>query len=155
MEKAGFTLFNPGSGEGLAAAIAKAYERKQPIFAYYWAPTSVLGKYPMVKLGGMKHDSESWACMIKKDCDAPVPNQYPRSVAYTVVTSDFAKNAPEAYGFISKFKWRNSLVNKLLAWKDDQQATGNETAKYFLKNHEDVWSKWVTADVAAKVKDGL
>ena len=57
MEKAGFTLFNPGSGEGLAAAIAKAYERKQPIFAYYWAPTSVLGKYPMVKLGGMMHDS--------------------------------------------------------------------------------------------------
>ena len=155
LEKAGFTLFNPGSGEGLAAAIAKAYERKQPIFAYYWAPTSVLGKYPMVKLGGMTHDPASWPCVIKQDCDAPKPNQYPKSVVYTVVTSSFAKNAPEAYEFISKFKWRNSLVNKLLAWKDDQQATGSETAAYFLKNHEDVWSKWVTADVAAKVKAGL
>ena len=50
---------------------------------------------------------------------------------------------------------RNSLVNKLLAWKDDQRATGNDTAVYFLKNHEAVWSKWVSADVAAKVKAGL
>ena len=36
VDTAGFTLFNPGSGEGLAGAIARAYERKQPIFAYYW-----------------------------------------------------------------------------------------------------------------------
>ena len=49
LDEAGFTLFNPGSGEGLAGAIASAYERGNPIFAYYWAPTALLGNYPMVK----------------------------------------------------------------------------------------------------------
>ena len=155
LEKAGFNLFDPGSGEGLAAAIAKAYERKEPIFTYYWAPTSVLGRYPMVKLGGMKHDPESWPCVIDKDCDNPKPNLWPKSVVYTVVTSGFAKAAPEAFKFVSSFSWPNKLVNSLLAWKDDNQATGRETAEYFLKNHESVWTAWVTADAAAKVKAGL
>lgn len=150
-----FTLFDPGSGEGLAAAIAKAYEREEPIFAYYWAPTSVLGRYPMVKLGGMTHDPKSWKCVTDKDCADPKPNQYPKSVAYTVVTSGFAKSAPEAFRFVSSFSWPNKLVNALLAWKDDNQATGRETAEHFLKNHEAVWTAWVTADVAAKVKAGL
>ena len=155
LEKAGFNLFDPGSGEGLAAAIAKAYERREPIFTYYWAPTSVLGRYPMVKLGGMKHDPESWPCVIDKDCDDPKPNLWPKSVVYTVVTSGFAKAAPEAFQFVSSFSWPNKLVNSLLAWKDDNQATGRETAEYFLKNHESVWTAWVTADAAAKVKAGL
>ena len=155
LEKAGFNLFDPGSGEGLAAAIAKAYERREPIFTYYWAPTSVLGRYPMVKLGGMKHDPDSWPCVIDKDCDDPKPNLWPKSVVYTVVTSGFAKAAPEAFQFVSSFSWPNKLVNSLLAWKDDNQATGRETAEYFLKNHESVWTAWVTADAAAKVKAGL
>lgn len=155
LEKAGFNLFDPGSGEGLAAAIAKAYERREPIFTYYWAPTSVLGRYPMVKLGGMKHDPDSWPCVIDKDCDDPKPNLWPKSVVYTVVTSGFAEAAPEAFQFVSSFSWPNKLVNSLLAWKDDNQATGRETAEYFLKNHESVWTAWVTADAAAKVKAGL
>lgn len=37
----------------------------------------------------------------------------------------------------------------------DNQATGEDGAKYFLKNHEDIWIKWVSADVAAKVKASL
>ena len=55
--------FDPGSGEGLAAAIAKAYERKEPFFGYYWAPTSILGKYPMVRVKGMTHDPATWKCL--------------------------------------------------------------------------------------------
>ena len=111
LEEAGFTIFNPGSGEGLAAAIAGAYERGQPIFAYYWAPTALLGKYPMVKLGGMVHDPDSWACTIDKDCMDQKPNMYPKSQVYTVTTAAFQERAPEAYAFVSKFAWPNTLLN--------------------------------------------
>ena len=155
LDEAGFTLFNPGSGEGLAGAITSAYERGQPIFAYYWAPTSLLGKYPMVKLGGMTHDPETWACVIDKDCAEPMPNMYPKSAVYTVVTSSFAEQAPEAYEFVSKVSWPNALVGQVLAWMEDNQATGREGAEYFLKNNEDVWSAWVSADVAEKVNKSL
>ena len=32
----------------------------------------------------------------------------------------------------------------------DNQATGDEGAKHFLKANEDVWTKWVPADVASE-----
>ena len=155
VKEAGFTLFNPGSSEGLAAAITGAYERRQPIFAYYWAPTSLLGNHPMVKLGGMTHDSETWPCITDKDCAEPKPNMYPKSVVMTVVTSSFAKSAPEAFEFVSRVSWGNKFLNGLLAWQDQNQATARETAEHFLKNNEDVWSAWVPEDVAAKVKAAL
>ena len=44
---ANFEYVDPGSGAGLAGAIAKAYNGGKPWFGYYWAPTSVLGKYKM------------------------------------------------------------------------------------------------------------
>ncbi len=155
LKKAGFTLFDPGSGEGLAGAIAGAYEREQPIFAYYWAPTALLGKYPMVKLGGMMHDPKTWACVTDKDCADPQPNMYAKSVVYTVTTSSFADSAPEAFAFVSRVAWSNSFLNGLLAWKDQNQATNRETAEHFLKNNEDVWSAWVSDDVAMKVKKAM
>ena len=155
LDKANFTLFDPGSGAGLAAAIAKAYERKQPIFTYYWAPTSVLGKYPMVKLGGMKHDPATYACVTNKDCADPKPNMYPKSDVLTYVVGGFAEREPDAFKFVSSVSWPNSVVNKVLAWKADNKADAKETAEHFLKSYEDVWTKWVSADVAAKVKAGM
>ena len=155
LDEAGFTLFNPGSGEGLAGAIASAYERGNPIFAYYWAPTALLGNYPMVKLGGMEHDPATWPCIVDKDCADPQPNMYAKSVVVTVVTSSFAESAPEAFEFVSNVSWSNSFLNSLLAWKDENQATTREAAEHFLKNNEDVWGAWVPAEVAAKVKAAL
>ena len=155
LKEANFNLFDPGSGAGLAGAIAKAYEREQPIFTYYWAPTSVLGKYPMVKLGGMTHDPKTWACVADKDCADPKPNMYPKSVVLTAVVSKFAQAEPEAFKFVSSVSWPNSLVNKLLAWKNDKKADAKETAEYFLKNNEAVWKAWVSADAAEKMKAGM
>lgn len=152
LEEHGFTLFDPGSGEGLAGAIAKAHERREPMFTYYWAPTAVLGKYPMVKLGGMKHDPETWDCVIEPDCPDPKPNMYPKAVVLTVTTTRFAEAAPQAFAFVSNVSWSNRVVNALLAWKERQQATAAETAAYFIDNFKDVWTEWVPPDVAANVQ---
>lgn len=148
----GFTLFDPGSGEGLAGAIAKAHERREPIFTYYWSPTAVLGKYPMVKLGGMEHDPETWGCVIEPDCPDPKPNMYPEAAVLTVATARFAEAAPAAFRFVSNMSWSNRVVNALLAWREQHQATAAETAAYFIDNFEDVWTEWVPAHVAAAVK---
>ena len=51
-------VFNHGSGDTLAASLASAYEKKEPWFGYYWAPTALLGKYDMVpvELGPFKSE---------------------------------------------------------------------------------------------------
>ena len=152
LKDAGFTIFNPGSGKGLAAAIARAYERREPIFTYYWAPTAILGKYPMVKITEMKHNPETWHCITKKDCQFPKKNMYPESKVVTLVTTDFASNNPGAFEFVNKFSWSNKVVNALLAWKEKERATAKETAEYFIVNYAEIWKNWIPAYTHFKLK---
>ncbi len=155
LDEAGFTMFDPGSGPGLAGAIAKAYEREEPIFAYYFSPTAVLGKYDMVMLGGMTHDPETWDCVTSTDCDDPKPNMYPASDILTVVTTRFAEDAPEAYGFVSSVSIPSDVINAVLAWQEDNQATAEDAALYFLETYPELWTAWVPAEVADRVKSSL
>ena len=56
--------------------------------------------------------------------------------------------------YISKRALPNSTVNALLAWKDDNQASGEDTAIYFLKNYTE-WHSWVDSDAKAKIEAAL
>ena len=153
----GFELLDPGSGAGLSGSIAKAYERKEAWFGYYWAPTAVLGKYKMVKVDfGSGIDVKQFQeCITQNDCLTPKPTMYPPSAVDSVVTESFAKRAPEAMQYLAKRSFKNAQMNELLAWMEDQQADGEYTVEYFLTNYEDTWSKWVDSATAAKIKKAL
>ena len=156
-DKAGFALIDTGSSAGLDGSLAKAYERKRGWVGYYWAPTALLGKYDMVKLGhGVAYNEAEWKrCNTVGDCPDPKPNDWPKDKVQTLVTAEFAKRAGPAMDYLKARSWSNETVNKLLAWMTDNQATGEVGAKHFLKTNEAVWTKWVTPDVAGKVKAGL
>ena len=46
-------------------------------------------------------------------------------------------------------------MNGFLAWMTENQADGETAAIHFLLSEEDVWTKWVSADVAAKVRSAV
>jgi len=152
LKEAGFVAFDPGSGESLAAVIAKSYERNEPFFGYYFGPTAVLGRYPMVRLDGMEHDPSSWDCIAKPNCASPRPNMYPPAEVVGVVTARFAERAPEAFAFVQKVSWPNATVSAILAWQEEQRATAAETAQHFIATQEAIWTQWVPREVAAKVR---
>jgi glycine betaine/proline transport system substrate-binding protein len=154
---AGFELVDPGSGAGLSGSIAKSYERGEGWFGYYWAPTAILGKYKMVKVDtGNGVDLEHFkACTTQADCEDPKVTMYPPSPVHTITTEDFASKEPAAYAYLTKRSFTNAAMNELLAWMEDNQADGDIAMEQFMKNNEDVWSKWVSADVAAKIKEAL
>ena len=77
------------------------------------------------------------------------------SVVNTVVTSNFKKNAGVALDYISKRAYPGSVMNKMLVFMDEQKAQGKDAAYEFLEKHGAVWEKWVSSDVAKKVKAGL
>jgi len=150
----GFVLVDTGTAAGLDGSIAKAYEREEGWLGYYWAPTSILGKYEMVKLDeGVEHDAEEWAtCTGILDCEDPKPNAWVKSAVFTVVTKNFAETAAVAMGYIKTRQWDNATVNTLLFWMSDNQATGEEASEYFLKNSPEVWTPWVSSEAAGKIK---
>ncbi|MBW8183715.1 ABC transporter substrate-binding protein [Shewanella nanhaiensis] len=157
LSHAGFDLIDPGSGAGLAGSIARAYEREKPWFGYYWAPTAVLGKYKMVKVDfGTGVDVEHFkACTSQAECAAPKVTMYPKALVQTITTSDFTKKSVQGFDYLSKRAFTNDQMNGLLAWMEDNQADGDIAAEYFLTNYEDIWTQWVAADVAAKVKQAI
>ncbi|MCA1440669.1 ABC transporter substrate-binding protein [Ensifer sp. IC4062] len=156
-EKAGFELVDTGSAAGLDGSIANAFEKKTGWLGYYWAPTAILGKYEMTRLSfGVDHDKKEWdACSAVPDCPNPKVNSYPVSDVYTVVTKSFAEKAGVAMDYVKIRKWDNGTVNKVLAWMDQNQGTNEDAAKHFLEEFPDMWTQWVSPEVAEKVKAAL
>lgn len=157
LQDAGFELIDPGSGAGLAGSIARAYERKQPWFGYYWAPTAVLGKYKMVKVDfGTGVDKDHYTnCISKAECADPKVTMHPSAIVKTVTTIDFANKAKKPYEYLGKRAITNAKMNSLLAWMEDNQADGVIAAEHFLISYPELWKQWVPADVAAKVTDAV
>lgn len=154
MDKA-FNNFDPGSAEGLAGSIAKAAARQQPWVGYYWAPTPVMGKYPMVQIKLNEHDAEGHTCNAREDCDTPHAGRYPPSDVLAATTKKFADGHPKELEFIKNISVSNDVLSEVLAWGEDNQAEGNEMAGYFMLKYEKLWSAWLPADVAARVKKAL
>ena len=93
----GFVLVPSGSAAALDGAIAKAYERKHGFIAAYWAPTSLLVKYPMVRLEGQAHDDAEWKrCTTVQDCPDPKPNYWKPAEMITLISAPLAKRADVA-----------------------------------------------------------
>ena len=141
--EAGIERFQHGSGETLASAIAAAYTAEEPWFGYYWAPTSVLGKYPMVQIDLGEYDAASHTCNGLEDCATPALSNYPSSNVVTAVTPSFVDREPDVAAMLENMTFTNQQMGEVLAWQDDNNASYEEAAVYFLTTYKDVWAGWL------------
>ena len=150
-EAAGVEDFVHGSGETLTASIGAAYAAKEPWFGYYWTPSLVMGKYPMVQVDLGPHDPSKQACNSDKECSNPTMQSWPSSVVTTVVTSEFEASHPAETDLMRNLSFTNNMMNSLLAWQDAEGATGDETAVYFLSTQQELWGSWINDAARAKL----
>jgi glycine betaine/proline transport system substrate-binding protein len=160
MEKKGWVLVDPGSAAGLDGSMNKSLTRSENWFGYYWSPTTLIGKHNLTKVdfGVPFVGKDHWDnCIVKpeKDCASPKKSAWTTSVVNTVVTSNFKKNAGVALDYISGRAYPGSIMNKMLVFMDQEKAQGEDAAYEFLEKHGAVWEKWVSPDVAKKVKSNL
>jgi glycine betaine/proline transport system substrate-binding protein len=160
MEAKGWTLVDPGSAAGLDGSIAKATERDEPWFGYYWSPTSVIGKYNLqmlpfeVEFAG-RDNWDNCIALAEQDCLDPQPSAWTKSEVFSVVTDEFMTKGGAAAEYFEKRTFPGDTMNEMLVYMSDNQATGEDAAYHFLEAYEDVWSGWVSADVVEKVKAEL
>lgn len=146
MEEKGWEMIEPGSYAAEDATIAKAAQRGQPWFGYYSAPTAFIGKYNLVKLdwGTDFAGQENWNCITKPDCPNPQPSAWTSSFVRTIFTDKFnQKVTPEVRNYFTTRVIPGDLMNNLLLYMDDNQATPDMVAEYFMENYKDVWQSWV------------
>ncbi|QMU59826.1 MAG: glycine/betaine ABC transporter substrate-binding protein [Boseongicola sp.] len=148
---AGVERFQHGSGETLAAAIAAAYEDEAPWFGYYWAPTSVLGKFPMVQVEMGDYAQDVHDCNALEDCATPGLSAYPTADVVTAVTTSFSEREPDVSDMLSKMTFTNTQMGEVLAWQENENASYDEAAVYFLSNYKDTWSGWLNDDARGKL----
>jgi glycine betaine/proline transport system substrate-binding protein len=150
-----YELFSPGSGENLKASIARAVAQKKPWVGYYWGPSDVVGKFKLVRLGMPESDKAKFTCMTDANCADPQVTGWAAGEVAVAVVSDLKSQAPDVAEFLSKMQVPNDGISAVLAWGDDNSATPEEVAVHFLKENEAIWTAWVPAEVAAKVKASL
>lgn len=144
-------VFDHGSGETLATSIAAAYENQEPWFGYYWGPTAVLGKYPMTKVEIGAIDVDIHTGNREKDAANPGVSDFPPAPVLTVATTALSEREPDVAALMSNVSFEIGLLSGLLAWQDENGASAEEAAVYFLTNNSDVWSQWVNDDARAKL----
>lgn len=158
MEAKGWVLIDPGSAAGLDGSIAKANEREENWLGYYWSPTSIIGKYEMqsVPFGVDYAGDDHWnTCISQEECADPQQTAWIQSEVFTIVTDEFMKNGGEINDYLAARVFTGEAMGAMLVYMSDEQAAGEDAAVEFLIQYEDLWSTWVSEEVAAKVKAAL
>lgn len=65
------------------------------------------------------------------------------------------EDIPEVMEYLKSRSWTQAEVSAVMLWMTENQANGEDGARWFLQNMPDVWTKWVPAEVAEKIKASL
>lgn len=143
-----YTDFLAGSDAALSGSMVAAYQKDEPWFGYYWEPTWVLGKLDMTPIEEPPFDQAEW--------DAKTYGcAFPPTHVNIIVNSSLIDSAPDIVAFLKKYGTTCEQNNKVLAYMQDNKASTEDAALWFLKEYDSLWAEWVPSDVASKVKAAL
>lgn len=150
-----FNLFSPGSGGALDATITRAFIREEPIVFYYWGPTAMMGRFDMTRLDMAPFDADKFACIGDVNCTNPEKTDFIVPDAVKAAAAWLPKEAPDVVAYLDKAELTNAEIGRMLLWGDENKADAQATAEHFLSSEEALWTAWVPADVAEKVKASM
>ncbi len=144
-----YNYFSPGSDSALSAAIVGAYEKGEPIAAYYWEPTWIMGMLDMTLLEDEPYSEEKWTEESGWNCEFSAMD------IAIAVNKDFPARAPEVVEFLKNYHTTSAMASSALAYMMESECDTRDAAVWFLKTREDVWTKWVPEEIAEKVKEAI
>ena len=142
-----YNYFVSGSDAVLSASMTAAWDRQEPIVAYYWEPTWLLGMYDFVLLEDDPYDPETY-----QDGIGACP-----AVTVTVaVSTDFAASNPEFCEFLSNFSMPSAIISEALAYMQENNADYAAAARWLLtESHPELIDEWLTAEQAETLRAAL
>lgn len=142
-----FTNFLPGSDAAIVASLVDAYNKGEGWVGYYWSPTAITAKYDLTLLEEDPYDKEIW--------EENSGTAFPPNDVVVGVHKDLPEQAPEVVEFLKNYETSSELTEDALEYMEDEDASSDEAAIWWMNEHEDVWTKWVSEEVAEKVKEAL
>ena len=134
-----YNYLEPGTDAATSAVLVSAYDKGEPVVAYYWEPTWLLGKYDFVLLEDEPYD-ESLYYEGKTECP---------SVKVTIgASNEFYEKDPEFCEFLTNYKTSSALTSEALAYIEDTGADHLTAAKWWMLKHRDLVESWLTQEQA-------
>ena len=128
----------------LNTTLMSAYDNEEPWAGYHWEPTYIMGLLDMVLLeDDLDHDTDTGA-----------GNPPPQNVT-VVVTGGFGDEFPDLYAFLSNYETSSPITSDALAYMTEEEASSEETAKWWLAENTDIWGDWVPEEVFNNIMDAL
>ncbi|MFM0131722.1 glycine betaine ABC transporter substrate-binding protein [Paraburkholderia sediminicola] len=152
---ASFTNTHPGTGAAMDATIASAYERGKPILYYYYQPSTLLARYPSIRLDEPAFSEKCWKTINNSKDSSPCPSASPVTNLKVVVSAPFAAADSTTVDFLSKMSLPMSAVNQALASMGATKADPRSLAIQYLKANPQELATWVPADIAKKVEASI
>jgi len=142
-----YDVMNVGSQEGLFASLEGAYNKGEPWIGYLWGPTWIAGALDLTLLEEPAYDEAVWN--ENHGCG------WPSVDLFVAVHKDFPDKAPDVVDMFSKWQLDTATLNEVLAYMLETEGEPADAAVWFLKNREAIWTEFVPADIAQKVKDAV
>lgn len=135
-----------GSESTLFASLSAAYNLGDAWVGYCYEPTWISGRLDIVLLEDEPYDKAAFEQGL---CE------FPKQELKIVSGKDFATKAPDLLVFFQKYQTNSELISKALSHLDESGETHAETAKWLLKENENLLDEWLPADKADLVKKAL
>ena len=156
-----YNIQYPGGAAALDTALVRAYERGEPIVAYYWEPTWLMGKYDFVMLDEPEYDPEVQGT-IRRVLDGDMEAEeldaacaYQSHAVHKGINAELKERAPEVVEFVEKMNVGTDPLNETAAYMETEDATAEEAALWYFENYQDRWRSWVPADIEERLETAL
>ena len=141
-------ILRPGDGSALNADLYGAYERQEPWLGYQWGTNAPALVLDLVRLEEPAYSDECW--FTTKAC------AYEDATILIAVGPDMLQRAPDVVSMLRNWTFDIERYKTVASWANDNpDATVNDSALWWLKGNEDVWSTWVTTEALASIQAAL
>jgi len=156
-----YNAVSPSTPKALEAALENSQLKRVPVFGYYWNPNALMAAYDWQILEEPPFTPECWQRVVDASLvDGPYQLDqgcaYGNSPVQKIGHPGLAQKAPDLALFFTRMHMDLAILNRLLLWAREQNATDwQEVAAHFLRHYPDQWRGWVTAEAAQRIDRAL
>ena len=137
----------PATVSDLLTSLEEGYKNRAPWLGYMWGPTKTAFELDLTVLTEPPYSDKCWET--DKAC------AYPTSRIMIAVHPNLRKRAPEVVDFLQEWDFHADSQIAVEGWMEENEATLQEGAIWFLKNKGSVWSQATSSETAQRVQIAL
>ena len=140
-------IVRPDSQDDLFNDLYGAYARQDSWLGYMWGTADPALLLDLVRLEETPYSDECW--FTTKAC------AFKGSTILTAVHSGLPDRAPGLITLLMLWNFDIVEYQRVLRWMNDNRASAEDAALYWLQNEGETWRLWVTEDAYAKIQSAL